>query len=73
MNPEGSRFAAGTEHTAKSYEKDRTAVQYGERARQIHRQELDARPGRFRIQVSEVQYIRSAVNVPDASMFLTLI
>lgn len=66
------KHRAGTEHTARSYDKFRQET-YQQRALEVSRRESDARPERPRIQPSEVDYIRKAVDAPDVETFLSLI
>ena len=56
---------AGTEMTGRGYTESRQNV-YEEEARRIHRSESDARPGRPRIQVSEIRYLKKLLeNAPN--------
>lgn len=65
-------FRAGQEFTGRSYAEARTSV-YEARAREIHEAENEARPGRPRIQVKEISYIRKAAEAPDVLTFLSLV
>lgn len=68
MNRELSR-----EYTAKSYSEHRSGV-WEDRAREIHRAEMDARPGRPRIQPGEIKYLKTLLEkAPDAETVERLI
>lgn len=65
--------AGTTGMTGRSYTEHRRGV-YEEEARRIHQAENDARPGRPRIQVAEITYVRNVSEaLPDLDTFLKLV